>query len=63
MKKNHLKNEGSIYLQQHSSNPINWFPWEKAKEKAKKRRKNNNSKYRIFKLSLVSCYGKRIISK
>ena len=34
MKKNHLKNEKSYYLQQHASNPIKWFPWgEKAKEK------------------------------
>ena len=49
MKKNYLKNEKSYYLQQHASNPINWFPWgEKAIEKAKKEnkiiRKNNRKK-------------------
>ena len=40
MKKNYLKNEKSYYLQQHASNPINWFPWgKKAIEKAKKENK------------------------
>lgn len=35
--KNHLKNESSPYLLQHSNNPVNWYPWcEEAFEKAKK---------------------------
>ncbi|MFA8299865.1 MAG: thioredoxin domain-containing protein [Hyphomicrobiales bacterium] len=25
--KNHLADEGSPYLRQHSSNPVNWYPW------------------------------------
>lgn len=34
---NHLKNQSSPYLLQHSQNPVNWFPWSKeAFEKAKK---------------------------
>lgn len=24
---NHLAGEASLYLQQHASNPVNWFPW------------------------------------
>jgi len=37
---NHLKNETSLYLQQHANNPIDWFPWgpqalKKAKEENK----------------------------
>lgn len=38
--KNELTHSTSPYLQQHSSNPINWFPWgEKAFKKAKKENK------------------------
>lgn len=34
---NHLKNQSSPYLLQHSQNPVNWFPWSKeAFEQAKK---------------------------
>ena len=59
MKKNHLKNEGSIYLQQHSSNPINWFPWgEKAKEKAKK-----EEKIIILSIGYSSCHWCHVMEK
>jgi uncharacterized protein YyaL (SSP411 family) len=39
-KKNHLSNEKSPYLQQHVSNPVDWYPWgdeafNKAKEEDK----------------------------
>jgi len=27
---NHLKNESSLYLQQHAHNPIDWYPWGEA---------------------------------
>ena len=37
---NHLKNETSPYLLQHSVNPVDWYPWcEEAFEKAKKEEK------------------------
>lgn len=37
MKKNHLAKETSPYLLQHSTNPVDWYPWgEEAFEKAKK---------------------------
>ncbi len=37
---NHLINQESPYLQQHTHNPINWYPWSKeAFEKAKKENK------------------------
>ncbi len=37
---NHLKNEHSPYLQQHSENPVDWYPWgEEAFEKARKENK------------------------
>jgi uncharacterized protein YyaL (SSP411 family) len=37
---NELQHEESPYLQQHASNPVDWFPWgEKALEKAKKENK------------------------
>lgn len=59
MKKNHLKNEGSFYLQQHSSNPINWFPWgEKAKEKAKK-----EGKIIILSIGYSSCHWCHVMEK
>ena len=59
MKKNHLKNEGSIYLQQHSLNPINWFPWgEKAKEKAKK-----EEKIIILSIGYSSCHWCHVMEK
>ncbi len=33
---NHLKNEKSLYLQMHSHNPVNWYPWgQEALEKAR----------------------------
>ena len=52
MKKNYLKNEKSYYLQQHASNPINWFPWgEKAIEKAKK-----ENKIIILSIGYSSCH-------
>jgi hypothetical protein len=38
---NHLKDESSPYLQQHKSNPINWYPWGKeALKKAKDEHKS-----------------------
>jgi uncharacterized protein YyaL (SSP411 family) len=38
--KNHLKNETSPYLLEHSTNPVDWYPWGKeAFEKAKKEKK------------------------
>ncbi len=38
--KNHLKNETSPYLLEHSTNPVDWYPWGKeAFEKAKKENK------------------------
>ena len=59
MKKNHLKNERSFYLQQHSSNPINWFPWgEKAKEKAKK-----EGKIIILSIGYSSCHWCHVMEK
>ena len=27
MSPNHLMNEGSLYLRQHASNPVDWYPW------------------------------------
>lgn len=37
---NQLQYESSLYLQQHASNPINWFPWsDEAFEKAKQENK------------------------
>lgn len=34
--KNHLKNQTSPYLLQHSESPVNWYPWcKEAFEKAK----------------------------
>ena len=39
-KTNHLSKEPSPYLQQHASNPVDWYPWgKKALEKAKKENK------------------------
>ena len=59
MKKNHLKNEKSYYLQQHASNPINWFPWgEKAKEKAKK-----EGKIIILSIGYSSCHWCHVMEK
>ena len=38
--KNHLKDQTSPYLLQHSENPVNWFPWcEEAFAKAKRENK------------------------
>ena len=35
---NHLANEKSPYLLQHSTNPVDWYPWtDEAFEKAKKK--------------------------
>ena len=40
MKDNLLINETSLYLLQHSQNPVNWEPWsENAFKKAKKKNK------------------------
>lgn len=40
LKYNHLKNEKSPYLQQHATNPVDWYPWsDEAFEKARKERK------------------------
>lgn len=37
MKRNHLDKEKSPYLQQHATNPIDWYPWgEEAFEKARR---------------------------
>ncbi len=37
---NHLANEKSLYLQMHSNNPVNWYPWcDEAFRKAKKENK------------------------
>lgn len=37
---NHLKNESSLYLQQHANNPVNWYPWsDEAWSRAKKENK------------------------
>jgi len=37
---NHLQNEHSPYLQKHSNNPVDWYPWgEEAFEKARKENK------------------------
>ena len=37
---NELKNETSPYLQQHATNPVNWYPWgDEAFQKAKKEHK------------------------
>ena len=59
MKKNHLKNEKSYYLQQHASNPINWFPWgEKAIEKAKK-----ENKIIILSIGYSSCHWCHVMEK
>lgn len=43
---NHLKNESSLYLQQHASNPVDWYPW--GKEAFTKAEKEN-------KLLIISC--------
>ena len=38
--RNHLKDQTSPYLLQHSENPVNWFPWcEEAFTKAKRENK------------------------
>lgn len=40
MKKNHLANAASPYLQQHALNPVNWYPWSsEALAKARKEQK------------------------
>lgn len=37
---NHLNNESSLYLQQHATNPVDWYPWgTDAINKAKKEKK------------------------
>ena len=59
MKKNYLKNEKSYYLQQHASNPINWFPWgKKAIEKAKK-----ENKIIILSIGYSSCHWCHVMEK
>ncbi len=41
---NHLKDEPSLYLQQHAHNPLDWYPWgEAALAKAKRPRTNPSS--------------------
>ena len=36
---NKLGNESSLYLKQHASNPVNWFPW--GNEALKEAQKND----------------------
>lgn len=58
---NRLVNEKSPYLQQHSNNPVDWYPWgEEAFQKAKSEDKPIFSFHWLFNLPLVSCNGKRI---
>tara|TARA_B100000029_G_C17570918_1_gene956546 strand:+ start:305 stop:2251 length:1947 start_codon:yes stop_codon:yes gene_type:complete len=59
MKNNHLKNERSFYLQQHSTNPINWYPWGgKALNKAKK-----ENKIIILSIGYSSCHWCHVMEK
>ena len=59
MKNNHLKNERSFYLQQHSTNPINWYPWgKKALNKAKK-----ENKIIILSIGYSSCHWCHVMEK
>ena len=49
---NKLANEGSLYLQQHSNNPIHWNPWgEEALERAK-----NEQKLIVVSVGYSSCH-------
>ena len=61
---NELINEKSLYLLKHAHNPVKWQSWnEETLKKAKKKKKNYYSKYRLLYVSLVSCHGERIFSR
>jgi uncharacterized protein YyaL (SSP411 family) len=54
---NRLAQETSPYLLQHKHNPVDWYPWgDEAHSLAKSEDKP------LFGVSLVPCYGIRIIS-
>ena len=49
---NNLANEKSLYLKQHATNPVNWFPWnEKALSLAK-----NSDKLLLISVGYSSCH-------
>ncbi len=57
--KNHLQYEKSLYLQQHASNPIAWFPWsDEAFEKAK-----NENKLLFISIGYSSCHWCHVMEK
>lgn len=58
-KKNHLSNETSPYLIQHSDNPVDWYPWgSKALNKAKK-----DDKPLIISIGYSSCHWCHVMEK
>lgn len=56
---NRLQYEKSLYLQQHSTNPIHWFPWcEEAFDKAKK-----EDKLILISIGYSSCHWCHVMEK
>jgi uncharacterized protein YyaL (SSP411 family) len=57
--KNHLSGETSLYLIQHSNNPVNWYPWsDMAWEKAKK-----ENKLVLISIGYSSCHWCHVMEK
>ena len=57
---NHLKDEPSLYLQQHAHNPVDWYPWgEEALAKAKAEDKPIFLSIGYSQLPLVPRHGAR----
>ncbi|GIS96461.1 MAG: hypothetical protein CM1200mP23_2670 [Nitrososphaerota archaeon] len=62
MSENNPGYETSPYLLQHAKNPVHWHAWnEEALARAKKENKPNLSKRGIQLMSLVPCYGTRVV--
>lgn len=56
---NALKNESSLYLQQHAHNPVNWLPWsDEAFEKAK-----NENKLVLISIGYSACHWCHVMEK
>jgi len=56
---NRLSKEKSLYLQQHASNPINWFPW--SEDAFKKAEKEN--KLLLISIGYSSCHWCHVMEK
>ena len=56
---NHLKNETSPYLLQHSKNPVDWYPWtQEALDKAR-----NENKLLIISIGYAACHWCHVMEK